>query len=154
VIGIGDERVEELLHVDEHDRLLVQVKLRVGDRLRQLVERAQPPGQHDEAVARREHARLALVHRLGDFELRRHLQGRLEMAQEIGNHAQHMRAAVRRRARNDTHQSHAAAAEYQIHAVGGDQRTHALGGVAIDGVLAEGGAAEDTNGGAPGAQLG
>jgi len=137
VVDQREEGIEEPFHIDQHDRLRMQVKLRVSDRLRHLVERAQPARQHGKAVARREHLLFAVEHRIGGDDLRGNLQRRLEVAQESGNHPQHVRAALRGRERDHAHQPDAAAAEHEIAALGGDESAHALGGGAIDGVLAE-----------------
>ena len=83
-------------HVEQAERLGVQPELRPGVDLEQLLERADPARQRDEAVRELGHQRLALVHRADDVQLGQPGMGDLPVDERLRDHADHL--AARRRA--------------------------------------------------------
>ena len=65
-----DQRRVEAVDVEERAGLVADAELAPGQHLEHLVQRAEAAGQGDETVGQVEHARLALVHRADDFQLR------------------------------------------------------------------------------------
>ena len=71
------QRIEKAVYVEQTHRLGVDAQLDPGDRLEQFFQRAETAGQGDEGVGQLGHARLALVHRLNDFDAANRLPGDL-----------------------------------------------------------------------------
>ena len=121
-------------------------QLRAGEHFGELIERADPAGQDRKCIGRREHARLAVVHAVGDDDLGSNLQRRFQVAQEARNDAEHLAAALGDGKGDFAHQTDAAAAEDEVETLprhGGAELARGLG---EDGIGAVGGAAEDANG--------
>ncbi len=119
-----------------------------GEHLEELVERAEPAGQHRrEAGAHRQHQPLALLQVGGDDDALGVARRRLEMAQEAGQHASDVGAAFARGMRDLAHQPDIAAAEHHVEAVARKKRAEAPRVPRIGRIAALRGAAEDADGG-------
>ena len=72
-----EQRLEEAVDVEEHDRLGEQAELVPGQHLERLVQRSVAAGHGHEAVGQLGHPGLALVHRVDDVQLGEPLVGDL-----------------------------------------------------------------------------
>ena len=79
--------VEESVDVQNPARLVMNSQVNPGDRFHELLEGAEPAGQHDHGVGEIGHPRLPLVHRPHDLEAGETLVGDLMVGQRLGDHA-------------------------------------------------------------------
>ena len=110
--GDLDGVVEEGLHrspkssdIEEGDGLRVIAELDAGERLERLFERAETAGCHDERVSKREHHRLALVHRFDDVKLREARVRDFEIDERLRNDADRFAATGEDFVGEHTHQA-------------------------------------------------
>ena len=96
--------------VEHRGRLVVDAELRPGDGLEELVERAEPTGQHHEGVGRVGHRRLPLVHGVDHPQLGEARRGPPLLLERGRDHAQHLAARGQHRVGQHPHQAHVAAA--------------------------------------------
>ena len=89
----------------------MQAKLRPGEHLEELFERAEAAGERDESLRELGHHRLALVHRGDDSKLGKSAMRHFLLAQRLGNHADDLAARRVSRPRQHAHHPHPAAAK-------------------------------------------
>jgi hypothetical protein len=128
--------------VEDPARLVVHPELGPGHGLAELVERAEPAGQHDEPVAQVGHTRFALVHGRHDLQLGQAGVRDLGLDQRGGHDAGHLAAGRQAGVGQRAHQAEVSAAVDEPDAPAGQFPPQRGGGLDVDGVGAGAGAAE------------
>ena len=127
VVEEGDEARPVAAHVEQAERLGVQAELGPGVDLEQLVERAGPARQRDEAVREVGHQRLALVHRVHDVQLAQPRVRDLAVDERLRDHADDLAARGERRVGDRAHQADARAAVDEADARAGERAAERRG---------------------------
>src|SRR5690606_9919875 len=124
------QRVVEIVDVEEGAGLVAQAELAPGQHLEHLVQGAEAAGQGDEGIGQVEHARLAFVHVGHDLEPGDAAMRDFPVHELLGDDADHFAAGGQRGVGDDAHQADVAAAVDQGQAFlrqAGAQLRRALG---------------------------
>ena len=132
-VELSDQRLPEAVDVEQDLRFGVQPQLRPGGRLRQLLERAEPAGQSDEAVRQLVHALLALVHGLHLMQLGQGRVPDLTVKDPDRDDAHHPAARLQGGIRQYAHEADTATAVDDRHVPSGHQLTEMAGRLEIAG---------------------
>ena len=141
-----EKRGPEVIHVEQHDRTVVQTELSPGGHLRQLLERAEPAGQGDEGVGQVEHEALAVVHRRDLVELGEAGVGDLAREQAARNDTGDLATLGEHLVGEDAHEAHGAAAVDETEPFGRQAGTELAGRVGVGRIEAGGRTAVDADG--------
>jgi hypothetical protein len=100
----GTKWVEVVVHVEHAARLRVNSELRPGDGLKELIERPEATGEHDEAVAGVGHRTLAFMHRFDDQQLGQSAVRDFLCLKRPSDHSANLPAGIHRGVGKNAHQ--------------------------------------------------
>ena len=104
-----NQRIEIATDVENAARFVLDSQLGPGRCLEELLEGAEPSGEHDEAIRRFRHGCLALMHRLGDVQPTQVLMGDLLLLECPSDHTVRSATRCHRGVCHDPHQANVTA---------------------------------------------
>ncbi len=150
--AMGDELPDQLVQwlpearlIEQQHRFVVITQLAQGDRVEDLVERAETARECHERVGLVDQVGLALEHRGGDPQLGQVALADLAVEQPLRDDAEDRPARVERGTGDHTHEADLAAAIDEPPTVRGDRRADGGGEFGIGGIEPEAGAAEHSD---------
>jgi hypothetical protein len=124
VVDVRDERVVELLQVQQAEGLLVEAELRPGKDLAEFLDRAVAARQGHECVRQIRHEGFALVHGGHYAQIRDSPMGEFAVDEGLWDDAGDSSAAAECRIRDDAHEPNIAAAVNELQPAPGEKFTH------------------------------
>ena len=131
VVEVSDERPEEAPHVERTDRLPVELELRPGQDLRELLQRPETAGQGHEGVGELGHHGLPLVERGHDPDVDHAAVRQLAIDEPGRDDARHPTTGGQRTVRDRAHQADPAAAVDELDSTPGELSAHRSGDLGI-----------------------
>ena len=116
----------------------------LGPHLEELFQRARTAGERNKSIAEFIHARLSIGHSRNSFQVSQPRMGDFLLDQDLGDDTGDTAAVVKRRVSNRAHKTNRRATVDELHPIFRECLAEAFGGDAPGGVVAEAGAAENS----------